>query len=295
MTNSFLIRSTLNNNNNIALLTNVSGQANETPEVISDDSSAAPSLNLQWIGDGDPSGFFFIKSAVNPSLVLNIKGASEASPNPNPTGESAFLDINPKIEPGWHMNQLWKFSLNAPGAANLFIESALTASNGQPFVLNIKGTSSENQRPTTGTQLDVTAKAGHDRELWIIEVPAGASGVVPGNSYLSTVTLSGVTQDILVQIKGTGFAPGWLSVGQVSVTGDSSGENNAGPQTNAGTVVNFDGTFETSIQLMSPFPSEDVTLVVFMEDSLGPYVINAAVSAGGRVQMKSQGRNVSPA
>jgi hypothetical protein len=288
MTNTFAIRSKLLDNNNLVLLAGVSGQATETAvDLFSITGTAAAPASQQWFGQGDPSGYFFIKSVLNESLVMNVEGASETAPHPS--GKASLVDIDTQKQ-GWHQGQLWKFSLQSPEMPYLFIESALTAPNGQPCVLKIVGNWSEGDRPPTGAQVHVSPNAGLDSELWQIEVPA----VDPPQMYKQHVTLppeaAPVAGKFLAQINGTGFAPGWLSVGEVTIIGN--GVATQGPQSNAGTVVNFDGTFETAVQLLPPaFELPSVTLHIFVQDSLGlPYGINATVFASGEIVQGAQGR-----
>jgi hypothetical protein len=110
-----------------------------------------------------------------------------------------------------------------------------------------------------------------------------------------TLSIFPLEQAYFVQINGTGFAPGYLSVPDVAVSSTSdTGPGTIGPQSNADTVVNFDGTFQTAVQLLPPaFEEPSVSLYIDVRASLDiPYGINATVLDNGVIQLGSQGRNV---
>ena len=290
MNNLFCMRSKLLDDNNFVLLAWASGHGSAlSPVQVSEvGPQATPQPSMNWFGQGDPSGLFLIASGLKNSLVLNIKGATESEPHP--TGSAALLNINTP-EPGWHQNQLWHLS-PGPEAPYVFVESALTAPNGQPFVLNIRGAWSESNRPPDLQPLDVAPRSGADSELWQIIVPVGPNEKLPpGNVYDSKVTLTFEPPNF-VEIAGTGFAPGWLFVGKVTIWSQTVGTITEGLQQAASTIVNFDGTFQTAVVMMSPWgEAPTVHLDIVLTDSLGiQYQINATVSDNGQIQQVTHGR-----
>jgi len=182
----------------------------------SQNSPASP--NQLWTFEAGPSGnpgYYYIKSNLGHSLVVDVKGGGTASGTP--------LDAWPQNSPA-SANQLWKYEPVGPVPPQGFIQSLL----GDNLVIDLKG-----EKTAKGTTLDVWPQgSGKATQLWFL-IPE------PGNSYSPKVT-SIVASGFGFIIKGTGFQAGTQLIATYQFSDPSTGGFSQG---SFATWADFGGNF----------------------------------------------------